>query len=142
MLRIVGWVSLICAAFGLLYSASSGYAVATGALDGVEVEFSAPYTKQAFLVITLVFSAMFLILGWCGLQFVRLRTFVWPYFTGVLVLEVVAYLLIGLLWNHAQYGMSIAAATGAAGGVVPQYFILLPIWGPIATRFAARSVTT
>ena len=60
-------------------------------------------------------------------------------FTGVLVIEVVYFFLIGLLWLHPTIGRSIAGASGVAiGGLMAQFITLLPVWAPILLWAAKR----
>ena len=141
VLRVVGGIAVTCAVLGVLYNAASLFGVLTGAIDGVGKEFSAPYIKQAFFVMSTCYVAFYVVLMWCGVRFLQLSTSLWTLFTTLLVAEVVVHLAIGALWANPTHGMSIAAASGiSGGGVMPQFFILFPLWAPVATWFASRSL--
>jgi hypothetical protein len=140
-LRIVGAVVLLCAAFGLFYNSVSFIAVASGAADTIDPESPMPYFRSAFYALSAICVICYLALVWCGIQFVRARPDLWALFSIVLVVEVLSYLTAGWLWRNPTLGVSVAAATGISqGGMMPQVFILLPLWGPIAVWFAKRSL--
>jgi hypothetical protein len=47
--------------------------------------------------------------------------------------EIVCFLVLGPMWHVPGVGPRIAGATGVAnGGMMAQFFILLPFWGPPA----------
>jgi hypothetical protein len=140
-LRTVGVVVLACAAFGLLYNGVSFYAVTTGALETVQNEKPMPYLYQAFYVLSAVCVACYIALAVCGVQFLRLSTSLIWLFVGVLAVEIIMWFATGRLWLHPNYGLSVAAATGISqGGLVPQFFILLPLWAPVLVWLARRSL--
>ena len=141
VLRVVGVVVLVCAGFGLLYNGASFYAVAAGALDTVQNEKPMPYLYQAFYVLSAACVACYIALAVCGVQFLRLSTSLIWLFVGVFLVEAIMWFATGRLWSHPTYGFSVAAATGISqGGLVPQFFILLPLWAPVVVWLARRSL--
>lgn len=139
----MGAVVLACAAFGLLYNGASFYAVVTGALETVPYEKPLPYLYQAFYVLSAVCVACYIALAVCGVQFLRLSTSLIWLFVGVMAVEGLMWFVTGRLWLHPTYGHSVAAATGISqGGLVPQFFILLPLWAPVLVWLARRSLVT
>jgi hypothetical protein len=138
---VVGVVVLVCAGFGLLYNGASFYAVAAGALDTVQNEKPMPYLYQAFYVLSAACVACYIALAVCGVQFLRLSTSLIWLFVGVFIVEAIMWFATGRLWSHPTYGLSVAAATGISqGGLVPQFFILLPLWAPVVVWLARRSL--
>jgi hypothetical protein len=140
-LRVVGLAVLVCAGLGLLYNSASFYAVATGALDTVQTEKPMPYLYQAFYVLSAVCVACYIALAICGIQFLRLSTSLIWLLVGVFIVEAIMWFATGRFWSHPTYGHSVAAATGISqGGLVPQFFILLPLWAPVVVWLARRSL--
>ena len=140
-LRTVGVVVLVCAGLGLLYNGASFYAVATGALETVPKEEPMPYLYQAFYLFSALCVVCYIALAVCGVQFLRLSTSLLWLFVGVFVIEALMWFATGRLWSHPAYGRSVAAATGISqGGLVPQFFILLPLWAPVVVWLARRSL--
>jgi hypothetical protein len=57
----------------------------------------------------------------------------------VLLFEVIYFLSVSLLWTRLTSGMSVAAATGVAnGGLMVQFVILFPLWGPLVLWWAKK----
>ena len=140
-LRFVGVVALACAGFGLLYNGVSFYVVVTGGLETVQYEMPVPYLYQAFYVLSALCVACYVALAVCGVQFLRLSTSLIWLFAGAMALEIVMWSVTGRLWLHPTYGRSVAAATGISqGGLVPQFFIFLPLWAPVLVWLARRSL--
>jgi hypothetical protein len=132
---------LVCAGFGLLYNGASFYAVTSGALDTVQNQEPMPYVYQAFYVLSALCVACYIALAVCGIQFLRLSTSLIWLFVGVFVIEAIMWFATGRLWLHPTYGPSVAAATGISqGGLVPQFFTLLPLWAPVVVWLARRSL--
>ena len=139
-LRAVGIIAILLAIGGLLYTAASLYAVASGGIDQLAVEASTPYVHTAFYVMASTCVAFYAVLLLCGIQFVRLRSSLWWLFLGLLVAEVIYYLLVGWLWSHSTLGNSIAGASGiSSGGLVLQFVLLFPLWAPIIVWLSRRS---
>ena len=139
-LRGVGIVSVVVAVGGICYTLASLFAVATGAIDQVAVVYKTPHVHAAFYVMAstcmLFYGAVFV----CGVQFIRLRSSFWWLFTAILGAEVAFHFLVGWLWSHPTLGSSIAGASGiSSGGLMLQFFILFPLWAPIAVWLAHRN---
>lgn len=136
----LGIASLACAALGLLYNLATVSAALSGALEEIETEVGQelPGFHLVFYTMWSICTAFYLGLLLCGVQFLRLKVNYTFGFALIQLLEVLYVLLIGVLWGHAENGATIAAATGVAnGGLMIQFFVLLPLWGPIAA-FLAR----
>jgi len=96
---------------------------------------------QAFYVMSAVCVTCYIVLAVCGVQFLRLSTSLMWLFVGVLIVEVAMWFITGRLSLHPTYGYSVGAATGISqGGLVPQFFILLPLWAPVLVWLARRSL--
>lgn len=56
-----------------------------------------------------------------------------------LLFEIGYFVLVGMSWQLPDFGESIAGASGVAnGGMMAQFFILLPLWGPPAVLWIKR----
>jgi hypothetical protein len=140
-LRLVGTVVIVCAAMGLLYTGSGLQVVASGALEEVPDVDSYPYLYHFYFLFLAICIGCYITLIICGLRFVRLLwSPQWP-FVGVMAIEWGIHFFTGMLWSHAQYGPSAAAATGIAqGGMTFQFAIFLPLWAPLVAWIAGRSL--
>ena len=96
--RVVGAVAMICALLGLVYNASTFYAMVSGAADDFETSMSAPYMKHAFFSLSLVYASLYVLLFWCGARFWALSAGLWWLFTAVLAVEVLVF------WSSARSG--------------------------------------
>ena len=140
MLRVVGVIAILVAVGGILYTAASLYAVASGGIDQLAIESDTPYVHAAFYVMASVCVFFYAVLLLCGVQFIRLRSSLWWLFAAVLAVEVIFFFLVGYLASHPTFGSSIAGATGnSSGGLVFQFFVLFPLWAPIIVWLAHRS---
>jgi hypothetical protein len=141
VLRAVGVLALLFAAFGLWYNTGSFVAFQSGAFDAPIPAFDTPYFRPAYLILSSVCVACFLVLACCGVQFLRLASTLWWLFTATAVVEVFFIFIVGAAWLHPVYGASIAAASGVSGGGLrPQWLLLFPIWGPVTVWFARRAL--
>jgi len=140
-LRSVGILTVVLAAAGLVDTAGSFYRVISGALDELVTESGLPYFYPAFYVMASVCVAFYLVLAFCGVRFIRLRSELWWLFTAVLVTEVVYLFSIGYwLWPNRTLGHSVAGATGISTvGLTYQFFLLFPLWAPILVYVAHRN---
>lgn len=137
-----GVIAILCAAFGLLYNAQSFVVAITGGFAEVIEQYDMAHFYPAFYVMSAICIVFYGLLFWCGVQFVRLRLG-WAYvFTALLLVEVLYFLSIGFFgWHLDVVGMSVAGASGVGnGGLVVQFVILLPLWGPIAVIWAKRRI--
>jgi hypothetical protein len=136
---ILGVFSLISAGLGLLYNFGTLSAVWSGAFDEVRSELGEelPKVETAYYTMWAICTAFYLGLAFCGAQFLRYRhEIIWT-FTGIMAAEVLFFIIVGRLWAHSPYAASISAATGiAAGGLMVQFLLLFPLWGPIAGLLA------
>ena len=74
----------------------------------------------------------YVILLVCGIELVRSRLRWSRLATFVLLFEVGYFFAVGTLWLQPTFGKSIAAATGVAnGGLMAQFVVLFPLWGPL-----------
>ena len=139
-LRIVGAVIVVCAAIGLLFNANSFFAIASGTLEDAIGQHE-PYLYEAFYTLSAVCVICYLALALCGIQFIRLSTSLFWLLALTFSVEAVAFFGTGRLWAHPVYGDSVAAASGIAlGGLMPQFFIFLPLWAPILVWVSRRSL--
>jgi hypothetical protein len=74
----------------------------------------------------------------CGVQFVRLRTSLIGFFVGVNLFEVI-YVLSLMVWLiNANETSTTPAFELASVGLIFQWLILFPLWGPLVALYAAR----
>ena len=93
----------------------------------------------AFYAMSAICVVCYLILFWGGYQLARRRFSVSWLLISAWLFEIVYFLVIGLTWRIPDLGGSIAGATGVAnGGLMAQFFILLPFWGPLAIFWVKR----
>ena len=131
----VGVVSIVMAASGLSYNLTTVFTD----FGEFSQEDDIPYFGPAFYTMSAICVACYIALLVCGVQFVRLRTRLLSLFIGVLVFEAVYFFSLGPMWLIPGIGMSIAAASGVGNvRLVPQLFLLLPLWGPLLATWAAR----
>jgi hypothetical protein len=134
-------LALLSAAFGLWYNAMTFSTIYSDVAIESNVTEPTPFFRQAFYVMSAICVACYLALAWCGVQFLRLSTMWWWLFAVIGTVELLFLPVVGRLWLHPEWGMSIGAASGvASGGLVPQLLVLFPIWGPFAVWFARRSL--
>lgn len=135
MLRAIGGIAILMAAWGLFYNLVSFSSIIANLVRDPE----APYLLPAFIIMSVICVGCYVVLGICGLQFVRLRPRVINLFIGVLLFEVIYFFAISAMWMVSAIGMSIGAATGIAnGGMMMQFVILFPVWAPIFAYWSAR----
>lgn len=136
---IVGGTTVLAAATGLLFSASILWTVLGGGLDSLQSEHDVPYFRAAFFVMWTIGVACLVTLTVCGIDFLR-SNLRWARLATMIFLFEVGYIFaVGSLWMLPVYGMSIAAATGVANtGLMVQFIILLPLWGPLMLLWARR----
>ena len=141
VLRTVGVLAIASAVFGLWYNALTFSAIYTDQSFESALPAPTPFFRQAFYVMSAICIASYLILAWCGVQFLRLSTAWWWVFGLVGIVELLLLPVLGRLWLDREWGMSIGAASGiAVGGLMPQLIVLFPLWGPIAVWLARKSL--
>lgn len=112
----------------------------SGAFDRMDPKHPAPYFYPAFYTMSLICIVFFFALIVCSVQLLRRKLGFFYLYAGLLFVEVLYFFGVGTLWFSPKLGMSISAATGVAnGGLMFQFMILLPLWGPAAV-FVARKI--
>ena len=139
----IGIIALVCAALGLLYNANSLGVAWRGGFGGVVAEQNLRRFYRAFYVMSATCITFYVLLSWCGLQLLRLRSSaVWP-FTILMIVEVVYFLATAVI-GFARVGDidgSVAGAFGVAnGGLIVQFAILFPLWGPACAIWARHRI--
>lgn len=127
-LRIIGVVTVITALLGLIATVPGLIAAFTGAFDKMQI----PGFYSAYFVMVTITLVCCLTMLLCGFKLFRLDTsFIWI-FVSVSLFEIVYFVSVSFMWGHEVIGRPVAAATGVAnGGLMPQFFVLLPLWGPL-----------
>lgn len=134
-----GVVTLLCALFGLLYTAQSLAVSLGGGFGDLARHHQMTHFYPAFYLMSAVSIACYVALLWGAFQLTRQRFSYSGLLIGVWLFEIVYFLAVGLLFRSSQLGASVAGATGVAnGGMMAQFFILLPVWGPIAVLWTKR----
>jgi hypothetical protein len=137
-IRIVGAVSLVCAAFGLWYN----FATFRAALREPD-EGDTPQFRKAFLVMSAICVIFYVALAWTGTEFVIGISEHWAVFVAVLFAEAIYFLAVGMLWARSPHALSIGAATGvSSGGLSLQLYILFPLWAPVAVWLARDRIVS
>jgi glucan phosphoethanolaminetransferase (alkaline phosphatase superfamily) len=136
---VLGVVSVICAGLGLFYNTSSVFTSFSGAFQKLVDDEKLSHFYPAFYTMSAVCVACYLLLFFCGVEFLRSRfRFVWL-FVSVLAFEVIYFFSIGVCWLIPGLGHSIGAATGVAnGGLMVQFLILFPLWGAVLAFWTKR----
>jgi hypothetical protein len=136
-LMVVGVASIILAALGFWYNSATLFADFSGLVQESDI----PYFYPAFYTMSTICILCYVVLLVCGIQFVRLRTGLFPLFVGILIFEVVYFFSLGTMWLNPKVGMSIAAATGVAnGGLTFQGFVLFLLWAPLLAGWAGKRI--
>jgi hypothetical protein len=138
-----GVLALSSAAYGLYLSLKSFIRAIGGGFTEFLQQYEVPYFYPAFYSMLSVTIVCCLVLAWCGLDQVRLRVAHLKLFIWLFVCEVMYFFFIGgFLWPLPDTGMSIGAASGVANnGLMPPFYILLPLWAPFALAWAKKRLT-
>ncbi len=140
-LRLLGIILLILAGLGLWYNTIV-------LLTPFAPDPSAPYFRHAFYSMAAICIACYVALLLIAVQLIRLRTWWFRALVSVVVFEVVYFFGIGILsfsafWWSPELALSLGAALGVAnGGLMFQFIILFPIWGPLWGRWATKAIDT
>jgi len=128
----IGIVALLCAAFGVFYNVNSCTVAMRGGFDSLVAQHELSRFYPAFFIMSAICVTFYILLFWCGVQFLRRRSRAVLPFTVLMIVEVVYFFTIALFGLHVpELGISIAAAYGVAnGGLMAQFVILFPVWGP------------
>lgn len=140
-LRILAIACTLMAALGIIYTLGVGYFVALGPM---QFDADTPYFERAYYTMASICLAFYVLLLYFGFQFWRLRTELRFWFLGLLLAELVYFLVIGMLWRleDEKISLSVAAATGLAnGGLVVQGMALFPVWATAIAFWAHAGKT-
>ncbi len=113
-----------------------------GGFEPVVARHDSSAFYPAFYSMSASCVTFYAVLAWCGVRFVRLRPgAAWP-FTVLMIVEVVYFFSVAAFAMRVpDVGMSIAGALGVAnGGLMAQFVILFPLWGPASAMWARRPV--
>ncbi len=135
-----GIVTLLTAGFGLYISVKALLTVITGGFAERFQQYDVPYFYPASYLMLIVTILCCIIQVWCGLDQVRLKLAHLKLFVGLFVFELLYLVFVGgFLWRSREFGMSVGAATGVAmNGLIPPFFVLLPLWGPFTLAWAKK----
>ncbi len=135
ILIFIGVISVIFSLLGFLYNFIS-------LINVVPHKQETPYFYSAYYTMSAICIACFIVLLLCGVQFIRLRSGIFPLFAGILIFEVVYIFSIGVTWLIPKVGLNIAAATGVAnGGLTCQLLVLFPLWAPFLAGWASNKIS-
>jgi hypothetical protein len=135
----IGIVTIICAALGLLYNAQGFMVSLTGGFADVVREHRMIWFYPAFYTMSAICIACYVVLLWAGYCLTRQRFSTSGLLISVWLFEIGYFLALGMSWRVPSLGESIAGATGVAnGGMMVQFSILLPLWGPPAVFWLRR----
>lgn len=138
ILRVIGVVSIIFAGIGFWYNSMTF--LASWSKDFRDKDTL--YFYPAFYIMSFICIMCYSVLLICGIQFIRLRTRLFPLFVGVLIFEFIYIFSIGFMWLIPEIGRSIAAATGVAnGGLSLQIISLFFIWAPLIVLWAKGKIS-
>ena len=129
----LGIVTLLCAVLGLAYNASTLADVLSGSKDAIARERPLMHFHAAFYGMSAICITCYLLLILGAIWLMRGRPHATRLLAGVWFFEIAYFFLVGTLWGVPVLGASIAGATGLAdGGMMFQFILLLPLWGPLA----------
>jgi hypothetical protein len=135
----IGIVTIVCAVFGLLYNVQSLTVSLWGGLADFVREHRMTWFYPAFYAMSAVCVACYVVLLWAGYRLARQRLSASGLLISAWLFEIGYFLAVGVSWHIPGVGESIAGASGVAnGGMMAQFFILLPLWGPPAVFWLKR----
>ena len=141
--KILGFVALILAGFGIYYNSHTGYIALTGGFGGEGPGATEDFFYVAFAVMSLVCVVCYILLCCFGVKLIRGISFNRVCFRELMIFEVVYFFTVSGLWLVPRIGSSIAAASGVAnGGMIAQFLILFPVVGPITLWLTERESQT
>jgi hypothetical protein len=137
LVLFVGAAACLAAVFGFWYNIQT----LTGAFSDKSVALvqkqHLAFFYPAFYIMSAICVACYGVLLACGVDLLRGRLGLARLLTGVVIFEVIYFFSIAILWMMPGLGMSVAAATGVAnGGLMLQFVVLFPLWGPVALWWA------
>ena len=134
---IVGVIAVVTAVLGLCYNAMGVMSAMRGAFNPMLRQNDLPYFYPAFFIMSGICVFCYVVLLVCGVDLIRSRLRWSRLVILVLLFEVGYFFAVGSMWLESTIGYSVAAASGVAnGGLVAQYIILFPIWGPLVLWWA------
>ena len=141
---ILGIISIITATGGIFYNANSLAASFSGRFGQLILNYKLLYFYEAFYAMSSFCIFCYLILLFCGINFLRMKfQFVWL-FVSILTLEVVYFFAVAAFLNICKFDnlrLSISAAKVVAnGGLMMQFLILFPLWGIGLAIWAKRKL--
>ena len=131
-LRFVGVALVAFAGLGLWYNGSAAF-------SKFPADPSTPYFSFAFYTMSAICVTCHLTLLFVGVQFIRLKSSLLRLFIGVMVFEVVYFFSGAFFTMSPGVGLSIGAAiVVASGGLMLQFVVLFPLWGPLLAHWAKK----
>jgi hypothetical protein len=136
----IGIVTIVCAVLGLLYNAQSLMVSLTGGFADLVGEQGMAWFYPAFYAMSAICIVCYAVLLWTGYRLARRQLSASSVLISAWVFEIGYFLVVGMAWLIPNdVGESIAGASGVAnGGMMAQFFILLPVWGPLAVFWIKR----
>lgn len=140
MLRALGVLDLLFGTIGLFFSAAAVFAFFRPAASELRAETAeAPFAVEAFVVGAALAASCFVALLGIGIAFLRGSVRWVPAFGVVLLVELALTVLppLAAARGGGPVLTSVARTAGlATGGLVMQWFVLFPLWGFFAARWA------
>jgi hypothetical protein len=140
--RGVGIANFVFASLGLLFSASSVFAVRERAVGNTS---QYPYFLLAFWTMTTVNLVLLTLLTFGGIRLLQLRKLGVGVCNAVFAGEIAYFMTLGILWRAVSppVSMSIAAATGVGSmGLSTQLISGYPLVALIFLNLARRRIQT
>jgi hypothetical protein len=136
----IGILTIVCAGFGLLYNAQSLTSCQTGGFADLVLEQRMTWFYTAFYTMSAICIVCYVVLIWTGYRLARRQFSAASVLISAWLFEIGYFLVVGAAWLIPDdVGASIAGASGVAnGGMMAQFFILLPVWGPLAVFWIKR----
>jgi hypothetical protein len=136
---VLGGLTLLCAVLGLAYSAGMLVFITNAGEEAAARMDSLPHFHPAFFLMWGICVTCFFALAWGGYRLLQRRLTATRLLVGVWLFELVYLFVVAVTWRAPGIGPSIAGATGVAnGGLMVQYMILLPLWGPLVLWWLHR----
>ena len=134
---VVGVVALITALLGIIYNVPIIIGAMRGTFDQMVKNGDEPYFYPAFYIMSGICLACYIVLVVCGIDLIRSRLRWARLVTLILLFEVGYFFAVASLWLQPTIGRSVAGATGVSnGGMIAQFLILFPLWGPLLLLWA------
>jgi hypothetical protein len=137
----IGIVAILTGSLGIRYVVPSIQHALNGAFDDLVMKDGIRYFYPVFFISAGFCIACYIAMIGCGIALLRFRLRWAGLLIGVLIFEFVRWIVMAGMMTNPSIGPAIAAASGVAtGGDMYQFFVLFPLWAPIALWWSKRQL--